>query len=82
MQVFITGFNKRLIDDLLVESLEAMGQKPCKDASLQPFKRLKSNIQLLLNGTIPRDQMEKFQKDKKSTEELLELLTDEKKKEE
>ncbi|KAJ0178462.1 hypothetical protein K1T71_006285 [Dendrolimus kikuchii] len=74
------GFNKRLIDELLEESLEAMGQTPCKDDNLSALKRLKTNIQLLLKETVPQDQMEKFQNENKSTEELLELLTDEKKK--
>lgn len=76
----ISGFNKRLIDDLLEESLEAMGEKPCKDDNVSPIKRLKTNIQLLLNETVPKNQMEKFRKENKTTEELLELLTDEKKK--
>lgn len=75
----MTGFNKRLIDDLLVESLEAMGHVPCKNESLAPLKRLKTNIEILLNGTVPREKMEKFRKENKSTEDILELLTDEKK---
>ncbi|KAJ2944199.1 hypothetical protein O0L34_g18177 [Tuta absoluta] len=73
------GFNKRLIDDLLVESLEAMGHVPCKDDTLTPYKRLKTNVEILLGGTIPSHQMEKFRSENKSTEELLVLLTDEKK---
>ena len=75
------GFNKRLIDDILVESLEGMGHIPCKDETLAPFKRLKANIEILLEGTIPRHQMEKFRSENKSTEELLVLLTNEKKSE-
>ncbi|GBP33033.1 Zinc finger protein 41 [Eumeta japonica] len=75
------GFNKRLIDDLLVESLEAMGQHPCKDQSISPLRRLKTNIQMLLNRTVPKDQMKKFKDENISTEELLEILTGEKKKE-
>ncbi|CAH0761008.1 unnamed protein product [Diatraea saccharalis] len=73
------GFNKRLIDELLLESLEAMGIKPCKDESLTPIRRLKTNIEMLLNGTVPKEQMEKLKNENKSTEEILELLTDEKK---
>ncbi|XP_072947214.1 uncharacterized protein [Epargyreus clarus] len=73
------GFNKRLVDDLLVESLEAMGHKPCRDQKLVPLNRLRNNIQILLNGTVPKEQMEKFKKENKTTEELLELLTNEKK---
>ncbi|KAL0822754.1 hypothetical protein ABMA28_004763 [Loxostege sticticalis] len=73
------GFNKRLIDDLLMESLEAMDLKPCKDESLSEFKRLKVNIEMFLDGTVPGEQMEKLKEDNKTTEEILELLTDEKK---
>ncbi|CAG4950758.1 unnamed protein product [Colias eurytheme] len=73
------GFNKRLIDELLVESLEAMGHKPCKDLALTPFNRLNTNIEILLEGTVPKEQMEKLKKEKKTTEQILELLTDEKK---
>lgn len=79
MKIFLTGFNKRLIDDLLVESLEAMRHKPCKDDSLTSFNRLKINIEILLKGTVPSEQMEKLKKDNKTTEQILELLTDEKK---
>ncbi|CAK1550614.1 unnamed protein product [Leptosia nina] len=75
----ILGFNKRLIDDLLVESLEAMNYTPCKDYTLTPFNRLKINIETLLEGTVPSEQMEKLRKDNKTTEQVLELLTDEKK---
>ncbi|KPJ12347.1 Zinc finger protein 778 [Papilio machaon] len=73
------GFNKRLIDDLLIESLEAMGHTPCRNESLSPLKRLRNNIDILLKGTVPREKMEKFEKENKTTEELLELLTNEKK---
>lgn len=65
-----------------MECLEAMGRPPCRDTTLTPFNRLKTNIQLLLNETVPKDQMEKFLKENKSTEDILELLADEKKKEE
>lgn len=76
---FLTGFNKRLIDDILIESIEAMGQTPCKDESLSQLRRLKTNIEMLLVGTIPKDEMDKFRRENKSTEELLEILTDAKK---
>ncbi|CAH0398628.1 unnamed protein product [Chilo suppressalis] len=75
------GFNKRLIDELLLESLEAMGITPCKDESLTPIKRLRTNIEMLLKGTVPKTEMEKLTYENKSTEEILELLTDEKKSE-
>ncbi|XP_028163739.1 zinc finger protein 37-like isoform X1 [Ostrinia furnacalis] len=74
------GFNKRLIDDLLIESLEAMGIEPCMDESLTEFKRLKINIEMFIEGTVPDEELEKLKNENRTTEELLELLTDEKKK--
>lgn len=79
MPFLITGFNKRPIEELLLESIEAIGKKPCKKKSLTPIKRLKTNIQILLEGTIPDYQMKKFKKEHKTTEEILEILTDERK---
>lgn len=76
--VFVTGFNKRLVDEILIESLEGMGRTPCKDETLPPLKRLRRNIEMLLIKTVPKDQMEKFKKESKSTEDILELLTTEK----
>lgn len=72
------GFNKRLVDEILIESLEGMGRTPCKDETLPPLKRLRRNIEMLLIKTVPKDQMEKFKKESKSTEDILELLTTEK----
>lgn len=58
-----------------------MGITPCKDKSLSTLKKLKVNIDMLLAGTIPKEQMEKMKSGNKTTEELLEILTDEKKNE-
>lgn len=57
-----------------------MDQTPCKDDSLSPVVRLRKNIEMLLKGTVPREQMDKFKKENKSTEDVLELLTSEKEK--
>lgn len=62
-----------------MESLEAMGHVPCVDKSLTPLNRLRNNIDILLKATVPKEQMDKFQNENKTTEELLELLTNEKK---
>lgn len=78
----ITGFNKRLIDDLLEESLTAMGYTPCRDPSLTSFIRLRNNIEMLLDGTVPKHQLTKFRGENKTTEDMLFLLTDEKKEKE
>lgn len=69
------GFNKRLIDDVLVESIESSGRTPCKDGSLSIAEKLKNNVQILLEWTVPKHYMEKFKVEQRSTEELLEELT-------
>lgn len=69
------GFNKRLIDDVLIESIESSGREPCNDDDLSDAERLKRNVQILLEWTVPKHYMEKFKTEQRSTEELLEELT-------
>lgn len=69
------GFNKRLIDDVLVESIQSSGREPCKDYALTAAEQLKKNVQILLEWTVPKHYMEKFKTEQRSTEELLEELT-------
>ncbi|KAJ8925195.1 hypothetical protein NQ315_001381 [Exocentrus adspersus] len=68
------GFNKRLIDDVLIESIENSGREPCK-ADIPVAEKLKRNVQILLEWTVPKHYMEKFKTEQRSTEELLEELT-------
>lgn len=69
------GFNKRLIDDVLVESIKSSGRTPCQDVSLSIAEKLKNNVQILLEWTVPKEYMAKFKLEQRSTEELLEELT-------
>ncbi|EAT48289.1 AAEL000643-PA [Aedes aegypti] len=69
------GFDKRLIDNVLVDSLKCAGRKAFDDKSLDPAFRLKQNVQELLEWTVPPKYMEEFKKANRSTEELLEDLT-------
>lgn len=69
------GFNKRLIDDILVDSIKSSGREPCKDTSLSVAEKLKKNVEILLEWTVPKQYMEKFKNEQRSTEELLEELT-------
>lgn len=69
------GFNKRLIDDVLIESIKTSGRVACTDASLAVAERLKRNVEILLDWTVPKPYMEKFKAEQRSTEELLEELT-------
>lgn len=69
------GFNKRLIDDILVDSIESSGREPCRDLGLSVAQKLKKNVEILLEWTVPKQYMEKFRNEQRSTEELLEELT-------
>ncbi|XP_071055008.1 zinc finger protein 28-like [Onthophagus taurus] len=69
------GFNKRLIDDVLIESIQSAGRDPCTDCDISIADKLKKNVQILLEWTVPKEYMEKFRIEQRSTEELLEELT-------
>ena len=68
------GFGRRLIDDVLRESIESSGRKACLDLA-DEGERLRKNVEILLNWTIPKQYMERFRRESRSTEELLEELT-------
>jgi hypothetical protein len=70
----ILGFGSRAIDDVLHDSISSSGRKPC-DANLPVAERLRKNVDILLEWTIPPQFMTKFRKEKRTTEELLEELT-------
>lgn len=69
------GFNKRLIDDVLISSILYSGRVPCVEKGLSTAQKLKNNIKILLDWTVPDDYMAKFKTEQRSIEELLEELT-------
>jgi KRAB domain-containing zinc finger protein len=69
------GYEKRLIDNVLIDSLKCAGRASCENEQLSEAERLKVNVQELLEWTVPEEYMEKFKKEQRSTEELLEELT-------
>uniref|UniRef100_A0A6M2DLX0 C2H2-type domain-containing protein n=2 Tax=Xenopsylla cheopis TaxID=163159 RepID=A0A6M2DLX0_XENCH len=69
------GFNKLLIDDVLIASIKSSGREPCNQSDISPAERLKRNVQILLDWTVPKQYMEEFRKQQRSTEELLQELT-------
>lgn len=69
------GFEKRLIDNVVVGALKTAGQPFCDDASLCEVDRLRANVRQFLEWTIPKHLMTTFQRQQKSVEELLEELT-------
>ncbi|XP_063235455.1 zinc finger protein 501-like [Bacillus rossius redtenbacheri] len=71
----VIGFGRHLIDDVLCKSIERSGRKPCDSEGLNEGERLKRNIEILLEWTVPKQYMDKFRQERRSTEELLEELT-------
>lgn len=69
------GFDKRLIDNVLVDGLKVAGQTVCTDDSLHEVERLRENIRTFLDWSIPETFMKKLKDKHRSTEELLEDLT-------
>ena len=69
------GFDKRLIDNVLIDSLKCAGRVVCEETNLDQAQRLRINIQELLEWTVPPQFMEEFRSAQRSTEEILEKLT-------
>ncbi|KAG8321916.1 gastrula zinc finger protein XlCGF52.1 isoform X1 [Homalodisca vitripennis] len=69
------GYGKVLIDEVLCSSIENSGRKPCRDDSLDELELLKRNIEILLDWTVPKMYMERFRREQRTVEDLLEELT-------
>lgn len=69
------GFDKRLIDNVLIGALRIADQSVCEDASLTEAERLRTNVREFLEWSVPDAYMRKFKREQRSTEELLEELT-------
>lgn len=69
------GYEKRLIDNVLISALIMSGQSYCDDNHLGEFERLKRNVNLFLEFTVPSEHMDKYKSESRDIEELLEELT-------
>lgn len=68
------GYEKRLIDNVLLDSLKCAERTVCTDPDLTEAERLKNNVNEFLQWTIPSAVMQKFKEERKSVEEILEKL--------
>lgn len=69
------GFDKRLIDNVLIGALKVGRRDFCEDNTLPEADRLKANIREFLEWTLPSAYMETFRREQRSIEEVLEELT-------
>ncbi|XP_034941553.1 zinc finger protein 250-like [Chelonus insularis] len=69
------GFGKRLIDQVLQDSLISAGKDPARVGELTEFEALRKNLETFLEWTVPKEHWETFKKMNKSPEEILETLT-------
>lgn len=70
------GFGKRLIDEVLQDSLVSAGKEPVYPGNgMSELEALTRNLEIFLEWTVPKEHLEKFRKMKKSPGEILETLT-------
>ncbi|XP_033209381.1 zinc finger protein 436-like isoform X2 [Belonocnema kinseyi] len=69
------GFGKRLIDEVLQDSLISAGKQPVQVGEISEFDSLKKNVEIFLEWTVPKSHWANFKKMKKSPEEILQTLT-------
>lgn len=69
------GFGKRLIDDVLSETIRSSGRRPHSTEDLNEKMTLLKNIDILLDWTIPKVHMHKLKQAKRSTVDILVGLT-------
>ncbi|CAG9801595.1 unnamed protein product [Chironomus riparius] len=70
------GFEKRLIDNILIDSLRCAGRTVYTDEKFTEAERLKLNIEEFLEWTVPLESMKNFKEGRKSVEEILEQLVE------
>ncbi|XP_067204350.1 zinc finger protein 383-like [Linepithema humile] len=69
------GFGKRLIDDVLKDSLASAGKTPITKKGLSELEALTQNLEIFLEWTVPKEHWENFRKKEKSPGDILEALT-------
>ncbi|KAL2714694.1 zinc finger protein 37-like [Vespula squamosa] len=69
------GFGKRLIDEVLHDSLISAGKDPATGEGLSELEILTKNLETFLEWTVPKEHWENFRRMKKTPEDILETLT-------
>lgn len=69
------GFGKRLIDQVLHDSLISAGKDPVPSHGLSELETLTKNLEIFLKWTVPKEHWEHFRRLNKTPEDILETLT-------
>lgn len=69
------GFGKRLIDEVLQDSLISAGKEPSRIGEVTELESLRKNLETFLEWTVPKEHWDMFRKMNKTPEEILETLT-------
>ncbi|CAK9803026.1 Gastrula zinc finger protein 5-1 [Anthophora quadrimaculata] len=69
------GFGKRLIDEVLHDSLISAGKDPVVSHGLSELETLTRNLEIFLKWTVPKEHWENFRRLNKTPEDILETLT-------
>lgn len=69
------GFGKRLIDEVLCETIKSSGRRPYSTEDFNETITLLKNIEILLDWTIPKVHMHKLKQAKRTAEDILVELT-------
>ncbi|XP_076172687.1 uncharacterized protein LOC143149322 [Ptiloglossa arizonensis] len=69
------GFGKRLIDEVLHDSLISAGRVPVARDGLTELETLTRNLEIFLKWTVPKEHWENFRRLNKCPEDILETLT-------
>lgn len=67
------GFEKRLIDNVLISALKTSGQ-PCCEGDQTDTEKLRANVSHFLKWTVPEKLMKDYERQRKSVDEVLEEL--------
>ncbi|KAI8121970.1 hypothetical protein FF38_05677 [Lucilia cuprina] len=68
------GFEKRLIDNVVIAALKLANRKAHDDTKLSSLERMRLNVEEFLNWIVPSNVMDKFREENQSTENILEKI--------
>lgn len=68
------GFEKRLIDNVVIAALKVANRKAYDDIKLSCLERMRLNVEEFLNWIVPSKVMEKFREENQSIDNILEKI--------